>query len=862
VGWHRHHQPRFSHGGVVSFIGCVAFQKNLLAEIGGEAISPPGVPCLAQPPASGSNRQAPDCYSLKRPHHPMMKSMQPPIWALLLMVAAQPVSAQSASPTPTPAPVALHLSWSTYLGGATPAPTRLAPPYAPAGVKDEVRFMAFDSQGNLYATGQAAAVNFPTTIGPPHAGDVDAFVAKFTPSGELIWSRLLGGPNHDRTYGLAVAADDSYVLICGRAGPGLPTTPGVYQPTFAGDSNAGTAYGQQDGFAAAINADGSTRWVTYFGSSDDDIVRSCDLGAHGEAYLGWEGGENHAAKGTPGAFRTTPCGSNTNHQDFGIAKLSSDGRQLLWFTYLCGNSGTVNASEGPHIRVQNLCGGGSRAGARCALDTECSGGTCVAGRVYFKTPCWDSNFFLNNSDVQTLVNPVQGFQGSTGNTCLAVVSGDGSALEFSSFWSGASEIDGINILSDGSLAVCTIIRSDKTLLGKDGHFQSTFAGGNADCAAAKIRVTAPTSVIASTYVGSNGWEGQCVCGVDASENFWLGGNTDGTNWPITTIRQQANNAGGVQDAVATLLRSDFNGIGFSTYLGGNGDDQMRHAATRNGLYALGGSTTSTNFPVRNAMQPQQSDPNAPNGDAWVALFAAASPPTWTPTSGLPTVAPTNSTTPTATVTAMNTSTGTATLTSVPATSTPSLTHPPSATGSPTPPPTATASASRTVPTAMASATSTPPPATATLTPTVTQLPTGTATTLLTATFTPTNAPSTSTPTPTNQAPTISTQGSTPTVTKSPRLTATPTPTAPPATFTQTSAATATVSPPLLCVGDCNDSGTVSVTDVVTMVNIALDALPVSACAAGTNQDEPVTINEIVAAVRNILAGCPGRGPLP
>jgi hypothetical protein len=47
-----------------------------------------------------------------------------------------------------------------------------------------------------------------------------------------------------------------------------------------------------------------------------------------------------------------------------------------------------------------------------------------------------------------------------------------------------------------------------------------------------------------------------------------------------------------------------------------------------------------------------------------------------------------------------------------------------------------------------------------------------------------------------------------------------------------------------------------------MVNIALDALPVSACAAGTNQDEPVTINEIVAAVRNILAGCPGRGPLP
>jgi len=63
--------------------------------------------------------------------------------------------------------------------------------------------------------------------------------------------------------------------------------------------------------------------------------------------------------------------------------------------------------------------------------------------------------------------------------------------------------------------------------------------------------------------------------------------------------------------------------------------------------------------------------------------------------------------------------------------------------------------------------------------------------------------------------------------------------------------------PLVCVGDCNDDGTVTVDEILTMVNIALGNTPVSACTAGdANHDGQITVDEIIAAVSNAINGCP------
>ena len=59
-----------------------------------------------------------------------------------------------------------------------------------------------------------------------------------------------------------------------------------------------------------------------------------------------------------------------------------------------------------------------------------------------------------------------------------------------------------------------------------------------------------------------------------------------------------------------------------------------------------------------------------------------------------------------------------------------------------------------------------------------------------------------------------------------------------------------------CVGDCNGDGSVTVDEIITMVNIALGNAPVTACEAGdANHDGQITVDEILAAVNNALNGC-------
>lgn len=60
-----------------------------------------------------------------------------------------------------------------------------------------------------------------------------------------------------------------------------------------------------------------------------------------------------------------------------------------------------------------------------------------------------------------------------------------------------------------------------------------------------------------------------------------------------------------------------------------------------------------------------------------------------------------------------------------------------------------------------------------------------------------------------------------------------------------------------CPGDCNDDGAVTVPEVVTVVNIALGTLPLSACpAADAAGDGSVGVGDAILAVQAALSGCP------
>ena len=86
--------------------------------------------------------------------------------------------------------------------------------------------------------------------------------------------------------------------------------------------------------------------------------------------------------------------------------------------------------------------------------------------------------------------------------------------------------------------------------------------------------------------------------------------------------------------------------------------------------------------------------------------------------------------------------------------------------------------------------------------------------------------------------------------------------APVASPTPTS--TPTPAPPLRCVGDCQHDGSVTVDELVTMVNIALGNAAVATCTAGdADANEQITIDEVISAVNVALQGCsPQPTPTP
>ncbi len=158
--------------------------------------------------------------------------------AFSMPAAGQSPPGREAPPAGDRPRAAFKLSFSTFLSGS--------------GRANGARAVAVDAEGNIYVSGGTSSPDFPTTPGAysrkfdgsgtsaGNSGPVDAYVTKLTADGKMVWSTLVGGPNHDRTYSIRVDRKGC-VYIAGPAGEGFPTTPGVVQEKFAGDTHPPSA---------------------------------------------------------------------------------------------------------------------------------------------------------------------------------------------------------------------------------------------------------------------------------------------------------------------------------------------------------------------------------------------------------------------------------------------------------------------------------------------------------------------------------------------------------------------------------------------------------------------------------------------
>ena len=475
-----------------------------------------------------------------------------------------------------------EVAFSTYLGGK--------------GGEDTARAVAVDGDGNIYVAGGTKSPDFPTTPGAfsrnytgggksvGARGPMDAFVTKLDPSGRIVWSTLLGGPNYDRAYTVRVDKQ-GFVYVGGRAGEGFPTTPDTVQPQFEGDSSGMGAYGKQDGFLVKLAPDGSRIvWSTYFGTPCGAIIRDFDIDPDGNVYLTMIGVKEPCRHITRGAFEERPPGGIEGI----VAKVSADARRVIWCSYL-GGSGPDGA---PSIRVD------------------------ATGHAYLAGTTSSADFSVTPGAYQRQLRGSQ-------DAFVAKFKADGSGLEYATLLGGSAED-----CSAGKHGLAIDLRGRAFIMGETFSddfpatpqaFQRRYAGGSTgDWRHKNDRFVAIISadgarLEAATYLGGGAADGAEGIEVDSDGRVYLAGMTYSTDFPTTPNAPQRRFAGadrphgplwGGGDGTAVILSPDLQRLIFSTYMGGSGEDLFRACAlTPRGELVLVGSSTSTDWPTtRDALQ--------------------------------------------------------------------------------------------------------------------------------------------------------------------------------------------------------------------------------------------------------------------
>lgn len=379
----------------------------------------------------------------------------------------------------------------------------------------------------------------------------------------LQFATLFGGQIRESASAIALDPQGNIYVAGVSASPDFPRTAGAPQ---------GRHVGANDVFVAKLNPTGTAvLYATQLGGTDEEFGVSLSVDRFGNAFVG---GSTRSVNfpTTSGAYRERSSGTPGDGDGF-VFKLNTTGTALLYSTRIGGKGNdSVNA-----IAVDNN-----------------NGTVAITGQTA------SDDYPIPSKDV--LQPDRKGFD----DAFITKLNDTGTGVIFSTFLGGDSQGSIVGTEAGKAIAidrVGAIYVAGYTTL-RDFPITPNAAQsqhlGDADVFVTKVSSDGK-AILYSTYLGGEGQD--IVNGIfiePTGTNIYIVGGTTSARFPVTPSTLQNFIFGGQpfpRDGFVTKINANGQLV-YSTFLGGNGDDQLNAvtADDAGNAYAIG-TTSSTNMPT-------------------------------------------------------------------------------------------------------------------------------------------------------------------------------------------------------------------------------------------------------------------------
>ena len=465
-------------------------------------------------------------------------------------------------------PPASKFIFSTYLGGSG---------------FDEGFSVATDGGGNVYVTGLTTSPVFPGTNSGLTGLD-GAFVSKFSPTGQLVYTARLGGSGFNEAFGIAVDQAGNAYITGQTNSTDFPIVNG-FQTTYGG--------GFSDAFVAKFDPSGNLIYSSFLGGNSpaNEFGQAIAVDTSGNAYI--VGATSALDFPVRNAFQSVYGGG---FSDAFVAKINTTiagPAGLVYATYL----GSFGFDSGNAIAVDSGGNAFVGGGAQCCFPT---------------TP-----------------DAVQPFNRGGGSNAFTAKFSPNGQLLYSTLLGGSTQDvgDGIAVDPKGVVYIVGETQSADFPTTPQAFQLQNHGLFNGFLALIDPSLSGPAGLTYSSYLGGSGFDSATAVAIDGAGRANITGHTQSADFPTKNALQPA--FGGGTDAFVVQLDPSVagaSGLSYGTFLGGFQDDEGTGIALASGQRIAVVGFTDTPFPIANAFQ------SFPGGsrDAFVTyLTLDTTPPTLT-----------------------------------------------------------------------------------------------------------------------------------------------------------------------------------------------------------------------------------------